>query len=161
MEARVRRTTPAWAGLALIVAGLLVFFGAYLLLPLYVTTWLTCCGSPVSRTTWEFSLHLLSIFATAPIANTLVLALLNFPLLAMVVGVGCALAYRVQARHTFATWSNGAWIVGAVALFLLLPVLLLGGRPDWGYLGMLVGFGLLWAGSRLLLSAQLQPRLAA
>jgi hypothetical protein len=164
MEPRIRSAAPAWIGLALIVAGFLAYVGAYLLLPLYVTTWLTCfdvCGPPVSRTTWDFSIHLLSIFAIAPIANTLVLVLLHLPLLAMAVGVGCNLVDSVFARHAFAAWSTGAWIIGAIALFLTLFVLLLGGRPDWGYLGMLIGYALSWAGSRVLLTAHSQPQVAA
>jgi hypothetical protein len=164
MGARARLTAPAWTGLALMVVGLVVFVGAYFLLPLYVTTWLNCfdsCGPPVSRTTWELSLRALSNFVFVPIANGLVLALLSLPLLGAVVGVGCSIAYRVRARLAFAVWSTRAWVAGAAALFLMLPLLLLASLPEVGYLGMLLGYGLFWAGSHLLHTAPPQWQVAS
>jgi hypothetical protein len=164
MGARARLTAPAWIGLALIVVGFLVFVGAYFLLPLYVTTWLNCfdsCHPPMSATTWEFLLRLLSDFGFAPIGNALVLALLSLPLLGAVVGVGGSIAYRVRARRAFAVWSNRAWVAGTAALFLMLPLLLLASLPEVGYLGMLLGYGLFWAGSRLLHTAPPQWQVAS
>jgi len=104
----------------------------------------------VSRTACEFSLRLLTDLAFAPIANSLVLALLYLPLLAAVMGVGCSIAYRLRARREFAVWGVRAWIAGAAAFLLMLPLLLLGSWPEVGYLGMLIGYGVCWAGSRLL-----------
>jgi drug/metabolite transporter (DMT)-like permease len=154
MEAHARHTAQAWIGMILIVAGLLVLLGAYFLLPLYSTT-LNCfdiCEPPKSATMWEFSLRLLANLAFFPIANTVVLALLHLPLLAATVSVGYSIAYRAHMRRTLAAWSKSAWVIGVAALILMLPVLLLGSRPDWGYLGMLIGYGMLWIGNRLLLT---------
>jgi hypothetical protein len=78
---------------------------------------------------------------------------MHLPLLSAVVGVGCGIIYQVWARYAFAVWSTGALIAGTAALLLMLLLFLLPFRPQIGYLGMLVGYGLLWAGSRLLLRA--------
>jgi hypothetical protein len=163
MEARVRSTVFTLTGLALMIAGSLVFVSAYFLLPLYVTTWLSCfdsCSNPVSRTMWEFTLNAIAHLEFTPIPDSILLVLCYTPLLVAAVGMGGSIAYCVCARRAFAVWSTAALIAGFVALFLMLPVLLLGGRPDWGYLGMLLGYALLWAGSHLLLSAPLQPQAA-
>jgi hypothetical protein len=135
-----------------------ILVGAYFLLPLYVMT-ANCsdssCSPPIADTMWELSLRLLSHFGFAPIGNALILGLCYRPLLSAVVGVGCGIIYLVWARHAFAVWSTSALIAGTAALLLML-LFLLPFRPQIGYLGMLVGFGLLWAGSRLLIRASRQ-----
>jgi len=165
MRARVRPTLSTLTGLALIVAGFLVFVGAYFLLPLFITGGLTCgdvCNSPKSVTISELLLRALSLFALEPIPNTLFLALLSLPLLGAVVGVGYSLAYRVRARRAVAVWSTGALVAGTVALFpLMVPLFAILGHPETGYLGMLLGYGLLWAGNRLLLRTPRQLPMAA
>jgi hypothetical protein len=156
MGARARSTVSTLTGLALIVVGLLVFAGAYFLLPLFLTT-VNCfdvCGPPLTRTMWEDSQHLLANLAFFPVANVLILVLHHLPPLGAVAGVGCTIAYRVSALRAFAIWSRRAWFAGAAALLLILLLSLLGSQPELGYLGMLVGYGVCWVGSRLLLSAQ-------
>ena len=64
---------------------------------------------------------------------------------------------HLYLRHGFAFWSTGALVAGSVVLGLMLPLLLILGQPDWGYLGMLLGYGLLWAGSRRLLRLLAAP----
>lgn len=153
MEAHTQSRMPALVGLVLIIVGFVVFVGSYFLLPLFVTTLFSCfdvCGPAISRTAWEDSLYLLANFEFFPIANTLVLALYHLPLLAAVVGVGYSLAYRVRPSLSLAIWSRRIWIVGTIALIVMLLLLLIGARPDWGYLGMLLGYGMCWVGSRLL-----------
>jgi hypothetical protein len=145
----------------MIGAGFLVFIGAYFLLPLFITGGLACgdvCDSPKSVTILELLLRALSGLTLYPIGNTLFLALLSLPLLGAVVGVGCSLVYLVQLRRALAVWSTVALVVGTVALFpLMVPLFAVLGRPDIGYLGMLVGYGLLWAGSRLLRAPRQLP----
>jgi hypothetical protein len=110
----------------------------------------------------ELLLPALSLFALEPIPNTLFLALLSLPLLGAVVGVGYSLAYRVRARRAVAVWSTGALVAGTVALFpLMVPLFAILGHPETGYLGMLLGYGLLWAGNRLLLRTPRQLPMAA
>jgi hypothetical protein len=135
MEARSRYSVSTGIGLLLLFVGFLVFVVAYFRPPLYVTIWLNCfdsCSPPKSATTWEFSLRQLSDFGFAPIGNALVLALLSLPLLAAMVGVGRIIAYRVRAHRAYAVWSTRDWSAGAGAFLLMLPLLLLLGRPDWG-----------------------------
>jgi hypothetical protein len=154
MEARARYSVSTVIGLLLLFMGFLVFIGAYFLLPLFITGGLACgdvCASPKSVTILELLLRALSGLTLYPIGNTLFLALLSLPLLGAVVGVGCSLVYLVQSRRALAVWSTVALVVGTVALFpIMVPLFAVLGRPDVGYLGMLVGYGLLWAGSRLL-----------
>jgi hypothetical protein len=129
-----------------------VFVGSYFLLPLYVTT-VNCfdvCEPPMSATLWELTLRLLANANFSHVANIVILALHHFPLLAAVVGIGCSLAYCVRAHRMLAVWSKRAWVAGAAAVFLMLPLLLFMVRPDWGYVGMLLGFGMCWAGDRIL-----------
>jgi hypothetical protein len=158
MEARARYSVSTVIGLLLLFVGLLVFIGTYFLLPLFITGGLACgdvCASPKSVTILELLLRALSGLPLYPIGNTLFLALLSLPLLG--VTVGCVIANCVHARRALAIWSTVALVVGTVALFpLMVPLFAVLGRPVIGYLGMLVGYGLLWVGSRLLLSAQSQ-----
>jgi hypothetical protein len=152
MQARARYATPTLTGLILIGAGFLVFVGSYFLLPLYVTT-VNCfdvCEPSMSATMWELSLRLLANANFSPVGSVVILALLQIPLLAAVVGIGCSLAYRVRAHRMLAVWRKRAWVAGSAALFLMLPLLLVMVRPDWGYLGMLLGVGMCWAGTRIL-----------
>jgi hypothetical protein len=104
---RAPSTVSTLIGLGLMAAGFLVFVGSYLLLPLYVTTAnrFDVCGPPKSASTWERALRL-SSYGFAPIGNMLIRALLHFPPLAAIVGMGCSLAYRVRARRAFVVWST-------------------------------------------------------
>ena len=160
-----RFTVNAVTSLALIGAGFLVFVVAYFLLPVLLANGVLTCGdvcvSPKPSSMWTLSLYQLSHFRLAPIGRALVLAVLFLPLLGAVGGAGCSLVYHVQARHGCAVWSTGALIAGYVVLCLMLPLLLLLGRPDWGYVGMLLGYGLLWAGSRRLLAPPRQSPMTA
>jgi hypothetical protein len=154
MRGRLSRTAPVWTGL---MTGFLVFVVAYFLLPVLLANGVVTCGdvcvSPKSFSMWTLSLYQLSNFRLAPLGHALVLVALLLPLLGAVGGAGCSLVYHVRARHVFAVWSTGALVAGSVVLGLLLPLVLILGQPGWGYLGMLVGYGLLWAGSRRLLAA--------
>jgi hypothetical protein len=160
MRERVQHTVYVRIGLTLIGAGFLVFVVAYFLFPVLLANGVLTCGDvcvwPKSSSMWTLSLYQLSNFRFAPIGRALVLAALFLPLVGAVGGAGCSLVYHVRARHVFAFWSTGAVVAGSVELGLMLPLLLLLGQPDWGYLGMLLGYGLLWAGSRRLLAAPRQ-----
>lgn len=165
MGARVPSKASIFVGLALIVAG-----EGYSFAPIFCShsmsrqrTALTAVAVlPYPTQCGELSLRLLSRFEVAPIGNALVLGLCYLPLLSAVVGVGCGIIYLIWARRAFAVWSIGALIAGGAALCLMLPLLLLlPFRPQTGYLGMLVGYGLLWAGNRLLLRAPPQARVVA
>jgi hypothetical protein len=164
MEAHGRRTTPAWGGLALLFVGFLVFIVAYFVFPFVVVNGVFSCGdvciSPKLFSMWGLLQYQLAHFRSAPIGYTLALAVVCLPLLGGVVTVLCSLAYRVWARRAFVAWSTGALIAGSVGLFIMLLVSLVLGQPDWGYLGMLLGYGLLWAGS-LLLRASPQAQVTA
>jgi hypothetical protein len=156
--------TPGWTSLALVGTGFLVFVIAYFVFPFILVNGVFSCGdvciSPRSFSMWELSQYQLSNFRRAPIGYTLAIAVVLLPLLGVVVAVVCSLAYYAWARRAFVVWSTGALVAGSAALIaLLLPSLVLG-RPDWGYLGMVIGYGLTWAGSRRLLSTPSQPQAA-
>jgi hypothetical protein len=161
MRGQLSRTAPVWTSLTLIGAGFLVVVVAYFLLPVLLANGVLTCGdvcvSPKSSSLWTLSLYQLANFRFAPLGRALVLAVLFLPLLGAAGGAGWSLVYSVRARHVFAVWSTGALVAGSGVLGLMLPLLLIFGQPDWGYLGMLVGYGLLWAGSRRLLAAPPQP----
>jgi hypothetical protein len=160
----VRRVTPGWTGLALVGTGFLVFGVAYVVFPFVLVNGVFSCGdvcsSPRSFSMWELSLYQRSNFRSMPIGYTLAIAVVFLPLPGVVVAVVSSLAYRVWARRAFVVCSTGALVAGSVALFLLLLVSLILGQPDWGYLGMVVGYGLLWSGSRRLLAKPPQPQAA-
>ncbi len=161
MRGRVPHAAPVWTGLT---AGFLVFVVAYFLLPVLLANGVLTCGdvcvSPKSSSMWTLVLYQLANFRLVPIGRALVLAVLFLPLLGAVGGAGCSLVYSVRARHGFAVWSTAALVAGSVVLCLMLPLLLILGQPELGYVGMLLGYGLLWAGSRRLLAAPPQPQVA-
>jgi hypothetical protein len=172
MVARRQLVLPAWKGFVLVAVGFIVFVTSYFLLPLYFTE---CPGScfwiPSGThytTTWEFTLNLRSGWEywanglphvdISLVTDTLVLALCYFPLLAAVTVVGCSVGLLVRPRHAVAVWSSRMWLAGSIVLgtmllfTLLIPLLSLL-HPGIGYLGMLVGYGLLWGGNRVFRTA--------
>jgi hypothetical protein len=120
-------------------------------LPLYVSM-VDCCA-PRYFTVWNLSLNVLSHFQGAPVPDTFLLLLCYLPLLAAVTVVGCSVGFLVHPQRTFAIWSSRGWLIGSIALVLLLPFLFLFIRPAIGYLGMLFSYGLFWAGNRIFLTA--------
>lgn len=155
LDARRRLVLPAWAGFLFIALGFLAFGVSYFLLPVDVTT-VNCfdsCTPPGHATAWEYSLNVLSHLSVTPVTEACLLLLCYLPLLAAVMIVGCGIGFLVHPRRTLATWSYRGWLTGFIALVLLLPFLLFFVRPDIGYLGMLFGYGLLWGGNRVFLTA--------
>ena len=165
MGASRRFVGPAWRGFLLIGAGFLVFAVSYFLLPLYVTT-MTCfdtCSpdqlhAPAQHgTVWEFSLNMaahLSVSVT-PVVDSLIVLLCLLPLFAAVMVVGCSIGFLANPQGMFATWSHRGWRTGitALALIFVLSLVFLSSvlRPEIGYVGMLLGYGLLWRGNRVFL----------
>jgi hypothetical protein len=139
-----------------------VFVVAYFLLPVLLANGVLTCGdvcmSPKSSSMGTLVLYQLANFRFAPIGRALILAALFLPLLGAMGGAGWSLVYHVRARHGFAVWSTGALVAGSVVLGLMLPLLLILGQPELGYVGMLLGYGLLWVGSRRLLAAPPQAQ---
>jgi len=159
MGAQRRRMLPAWTGVVLVAAGFLTFVASFFLLPLYFTACFDPCIAPTPHiTTWDFSLNALAQLSVTPVAEAGILVLCYLPLLAAVTVVGCSVGFLVWPHRTLAMWSFRAWLAGSIALgimlllVLLLPLLSLI-RPNVGFFGMLVGYGLLWAGNRVFLTA--------
>lgn len=156
MEAHRRLVVPAWTGFVLIVIGFLTFVGSYFLLPVVQIACFDSCDVPYTyATAWEMSMRSLSAPSSPGflVGGTFALVLCFLPLLAAAIVVGCRIGFVVHPHHTFATWSCRAWLVGISVLGLAFPFLsffIL--RPYIGYLGMLFGYGLLWAGNRLFLT---------
>lgn len=150
----VRRgpAASAWTGLLLVVAGLLSVAVSTFLLPLVDFDCFDTCGAPTYSTAWQISMRALS--GSAPAAAPFVLLLCLLPLLAAATTVGCGIGSLLRPRRTFATWSVRAWRAGVGALVILLPFLFFFVRPEIGYVGLLVGYGLWWGGSRLLRTRQ-------
>ncbi len=159
MEARWQRVLPVWTGSLLAALGFLEFVVSYFLLPVYVIT--PCCGQTAyAPTAWVYSQNALSHFTISPVANTGLLLLCYLPLLAAVTVVGCLLGFLVWPHQAFVTWSYRVWLAGSVALVLLLLVVLFGvvffsGEPEKGFFGLLLGYGLLWVGDRVVRNSAL------
>jgi hypothetical protein len=172
MEARRQLVLPAWKGLVLVAVGFSAFVVSYFLLPLYFTE---CPGSCFyipsgthDTTTWEFTLNLRSGWEywanelphvdISLVTDTLVLALCYLPLLAAVTVVGCGVGFLVRPHRALARWGHRAWWTGSIVLgtmlllTLLMPLLSLL-HPGIGYVGMLVGYALLWGGNRVFRTA--------
>lgn len=155
MEVRRRRLLPAWTGSLLAALGLLVFVASYLLLPLFIAGCFDYCAPPRRHlTAWTFSLSILSHLPSFPVTNSFVLALCYLPLLAAVVVVGCLLGFLVRLHRAFTMWSHRVWLIGCVAFAFWLAVALFagslfGGKLEIGFVGLLFGYGLLWAGDRV------------
>lgn len=147
-----QQAVPRLAGLFLVLGGFVCVVCSFFLLPLYITT-LNCidaCGPPLQPTAWESSLNLVAHLSITPVAYSLILVLYYLPLLAGVVVVGCSLGYLGKPRRIFARGMRFGRVAGSVALILPLPFLFIISLPHIGYLGMLFGYGLLWAGDRVL-----------
>jgi hypothetical protein len=163
MGVRRRLVLPAWAGFVLVVMGVLVFVASYFLLPviadqcadacgwLYPTTWQL---SLYGLSAWEYEVNALPQFDISLVPDTVLLVLYYPPLLAAVTVVGCSVGFLVRPHRTLVTWSHRAWLTGSIALVLMLLFVLFGasffgGGPYSGFLGLLVGYGLLWGGNRV------------
>ncbi len=167
MGARRRLVLPAWTGFVLVVMGVLVFVASYFLLPvisdqcedacgwLYPTTWqLLLYG----LSAWEYEVNALPQFDISLVPDTILLVLYYLPLLAAVMVVGGSIGFLAHPKRTLVTWSHRAWLTGSIALVLMLFVVLFlakffGGGPYSGFLGLLVGYGLLWGGNRVFLNS--------
>lgn len=166
---RVRRrlVLPAWIGFVLVVMGVLVFVASYFLLPaiaeqcedacgwLYPTTWQL---SLYGLSAWQYEVNALPQFDLSLVPSTLLLVLYYLPLLAAVTVVGCSVGFLVRPHRALATRGHRAWLTGSLALVLMLLVVLFvatffGGGPYFGFLGLLVGYGLLWGGNHVFLTA--------
>ena len=158
-DARLRRVGSAWTGFLLTGVGFLVFICSYFLLPVLVVVFCLDCG-PEPRpqvTAWETSLRVLS-FVQVDRDQSLILMLVfillcYLPLLAAVAALGCSIGFLVHPHRTFATWNHRVWLAGISALGIAFPFLFWFVRPDIGYVGMLFGYGLIWGGNRLFLTA--------
>jgi hypothetical protein len=80
-------------------------------------------------------------------------------LLIAVTGVGCMVGFLVPPHRTVGLWGQRARRAGAIALALMLLwslVVVVGfrGGPSLGFVGLLVGYGLLWTGNRIVLTAR-------
>lgn len=158
-EARQRRIALAWTGFLLIVIGFLSFVGSYFLLPVVVVACFDDCPSTYF-TAWETSMRALSLLPVTmgqslffPLVIVLLLCCLS--LLAAVTVLGCSISFLVHRHRALAIWSHRAWLAGIIMLVLALPLVFFPFvRPEIGYLGMLVGYGLLWAGNHVFLTAQ-------
>lgn len=157
MGVRRQGVLPAWTGFVLVALGLLALVVSFFLPPLYVVSCVDACAQPkLYATAWAFSLTFLADHPSSPVINVFILVLCYLPLLAAVTVVGCLLGFLVWPHHAFVAWSYRAWLVGGVALVLLLLVVLFlisffSGGPEKGFFGLLLGYGLLWVGNRVVL----------
>jgi len=155
MTTQQRQTAPAWRGFFLIVVGFLAFIVSYFLLPLYITT-VNCfdyCTPPVHHTTWEDSLIILEHIPYNPFIDLVVLILDYLPLLAVLIIFGLGVGFLIQPQRFFVKWLFRSWLTGIVSLLSALPFLFFLSRPEIGYLGMLVSYGLFFGGYRVFLAA--------
>jgi hypothetical protein len=156
MVGRRYRNALAWAGLSVVLVGFLTFVASYFLLPVYVTT-LNCfdyCSPAKHATMWQFSLNLFSHVPVTPITNSILLLLCYLSVFGALTILGCSLSFLVSLRRVFMVWSRRGLLAGGVALVIVLAFLLLFVGPQLGYLGMLLGYGLFWAGDGLFLCAR-------
>jgi hypothetical protein len=89
----------------------------------------------------------------------IVLSVGGLPLLAAVTVVGCFVGSLVPPHRERAVWGHRAWRTGSIALVLMLLCILLvavlfRSGPYLGFFGLLAGYGLLWAGSRVFPTAR-------
>lgn len=159
MRPPARSTAFVWLGLALLLAGAVVYAVAFFRLP-FVSTVLecldTCSTPPVRSTAWEISLNLFPMVADDLIGTGLALVFYLLPLLGAVVLAGCGIAYAARGRRALAHWGTVVLIIGTVVLVLPLFSLLVirWWQPQLGYLGMLLAYCLFWLGSRLIFATR-------
>lgn len=150
----------AWTGFSVILIGSVCFVVSYFLLPLYVTT-LNCfdtCSPAKHPTMWEFSLNAVAHLPYSPVVVAVTVLLCYLPLVGAVLVAACGLGCLLHPARGFVSWSARGLVMGSIAL---VSIALLGLtffvflwiRPQIGYLGMLVGYAVLWAGWRLFLRA--------
>jgi hypothetical protein len=168
MRARLRLVLPAWTGVVLVVVGVLVFVASYFLLPIMAEQCMDACGWDYPTTwhlsldglsAWEYQINALPHFDISLMPDTIVLVLYYLPLLAAATVFGCNVGFLVRPHRALATWGQQAWLTGSIAfvlmqLFVLSGAAFFGGGPASGFLGLLVGYGMLWAGTRVVLTAQ-------
>lgn len=160
MVARRNHILSAWTGFSVVLIGFLSYVVSYFLLPLYVTT-LNCfdyCSPAKHPTMWEFSLNGVSHLSVTPVASSVVLLLCYVPLFGAVMVVGCSVAFLMHPRPALISWGDRGLLAGSVALVIfalvsLLTFISLVDRPHFGYLGILVGYGMFWGGRRFFLRA--------
>jgi hypothetical protein len=159
----------------LAVLGLLVFVVSYVLLPWFVTYCFGSCSTSLINTLWQASMPMVSQlradiqglpdpqFVVALLSDaskdSVFFVLDGLPLLAAVTVVGCSVGFLVRPHRALAVWGQRAWRVGTIALVLMLlwslvVVVAYRGGPSLGFVGQLVGYGLLWAGNRIVLTAR-------
>jgi hypothetical protein len=168
METRLRLVLPAWTGLVVVVMGALLFFASYFLLPVAVVGCFDSYCGWVSSTTWQFSLAGLSSWEfyvnglpqldISLVTDTIVLVLYYLPLLAAATVAACSVGFLVWPHRALAVWGHRAWAAGSITLILMLCFVsfgtaFFGGGPQSGFLGLLVGYGVLWAGNRVFRTA--------
>lgn len=155
MQVRRSSVILASTGLLLAILGLLVLVVTFFLLPLDVVPCSDACAQPqLSATAWEYSLTSLRDLPASLVFNVCLLVLSYLPLLVAVAVVVGSFGFLVRPQRAFARWVHRAWLVGCIALvlFLLVDLFLasfLGGGPEKGFFGLLFGYGLLWAGNRV------------
>ena len=146
-----------WAGFLLLVFGFLIMLTSYFLLPLFVSTFcFDTCQEPITPyapTAWESSMRFISSFWISPLANSFALLIQYLPIVTAAVIVGSGITFLARPRHVLITWIFRWWLVGLIALGVGLPFLSIYSHPGTGYFGMLVSFGLFWAGNRLIRAA--------
>ena len=146
---------PGWMGFVLAALGLLVLIASFFLPPVYVVSCVDSCAQPkLYATAWAFSLTFLRDLSSSPVANVCFLVLAYLPLFAAVTNAVCSFGFLVWPHRAFVTWSRRAWLTGSIALVLFLLVVMFlasffGGGPEKGFFGLLLGYGLLWAGNRV------------
>jgi hypothetical protein len=145
-------------GFMLAILGLLVLVASFFLPPLYVVPCLDSCAQPNRyATAWALSLTSLADLPYSTAIDVCILVLAFLPLLAAVMVVACLLGFLVRPHRAFVTWSHRVWLTGSIALVLFLLVVIFlfsffGGGPELGFFGLLFGYGLLWAGNRVVLN---------
>jgi hypothetical protein len=148
METERRRTRSYWGGFFLIVIGFLAFIVSYFILPLYVTT-INCfdtCAPPIYSTAWESSILLLSHLSYTPLPVSLLIVLQCLPLLAALLVFAESIGFIIYPQRFFVQWIFRSWLAGIIALLILPPFLTVFTRPEIGYFGMLLGYGLFFVG---------------
>lgn len=152
MGARRGSLVSAWTGFLFCAVGCLSFIESYFRLPLYDCP--SDCAPSYHPTEWELSMNVLSRLPDFPVADSLLLLLLLLPLVTTVLVLGCSAGFLVHPTRALAVWGFAVWLTGSIALFLLLPfVSIFASRPNSGYWGMVLSYGLLWGGNRILLTA--------
>ena len=108
---------------------------------------------PTHRTAWEESMVILAQIPNDPFSNSVILAFHYLPLLATLMIFGSGIGYLIHPQRFFVRWLFPSWLTGIAILFIALPFLTVFTRPEIGYFGMLVSYGLFFGGYRVFLAA--------